>query len=463
MLENECGHYTKIFCNFLPEHMKALAFCTPASFRDPESDEMWHPIFYKKRPLELFFYHIIGCSRAILSGFKKFVLGKFGSSKLVVCDGATHLSFGNEVVCRIEPGGKIFTEYLSEDDRKNTHWMIVSGAGRLDSVSRLHVLSLLYQFVLAWIKASNHTRKSSTSSLVSLQVFRWILSLRWVVQWTWWCAIENAIGITHPEKIFCVHESHPLSRIVWYVSKKKNIKTIAVQHAIISREKLWYFSTKAEKEAGLCFPDVYYVYSNSDRDLLLPYLPATTKIEIACGPRYTKWKMHIGRWSTAVGGQKILLFVPSLAWWDNLTVLEGVRKCVELNERSYLIVVRLHPNGSVALKQRLRLWRWVGSEKIRLSSANIYDDLLAASVIVGATSSVLTEAALLGCPSISLGNSNFSYSPVYADRTVNISDFTLGDIDQVMKKEQKTSDVVQFHAKLLGMNEPAFRLRDTIQ
>lgn len=458
VLEEQCGQYTAMFSSLLPDNMKALAFCTPASFRDPEVDDIWHPAVRGEGTIGVFLYYAKECLRAVFSGCKKFILGRFGSTKLVIRSGATKLSFGTELVCSVASGGEVSTEYLSEQDRNSSHWLIVSSRGGAKTVSRLDIFYLGGRLFLAWVKASLRARNFSIDLIATVQVFRWIISLTWVVQWTWLRAVEKAINVTNPNVIFCIHESHPLSRIVWYVSCERNLHTVTIQHANITREKLWYFSTQAERAAGLRFADIYYVYSELTRDLLLPYLSSNTEVKLACGPRYSKWKNHIERLSNVLSDVKTLLFVPSLAWWDNTTVLQAVHKCVLTNKRGHVIVVRLHPNGVISLKYRIRLFLWVRSNKVRLSTRDIYRDLKEASVVVGATSSVLSEASLLGRYSISLSNPKFLYKPETADHTVNVSSFSMDDVEKVISSGPKSTELIQFQAQLLGINEPDFCL-----
>ena len=458
VLEEQCGQYTAIFSSCLPNNMKAIAFCTPASFRDPEADQIWHPTYSSKGTMKGFFYQSKECARAAMSGCKKFVLGRFGSAKLVVRSGSTKLAVGTELVCSVHEGDEVLTEYLSEQDQNDSHWLVVSSNGSESTISRSDILVLGSKVFLAWAKASILARGSSIDLIATVQVFRWIVSLAWAVQWTWLRAVEKAITTTNPDSIFCIHEAHPLSRMVWYVSSQRTVETITIQHASITRAKLWYFATDAERASGLRFPDVFYVYSDLTRQLLLPHLPTTTKVKVACGPRYSKWKNHIGCLSNQRTGQKTILFVPSLAWWDNLTVLQAVHKCILSNKHGYVIFVRLHPNGMVPLKYRILLSLWARSNKIHLSAQDIYSDLEEASVVVGATSSVLSEAALLGRYSISLDNPKFLYMPETADHTVHVSSFSMDDVEQGMNSGPKSTEVMQFQAKIMGINEPAFRL-----
>ena len=458
VLEEQCGRYTAIFCSLLPENVKVLGFCTPASFRDPEVDDIWHPATQRKSNLRRFFCQAGACLRAAISGCKKLTLGRFGSAKLVVCSGATNLCFGTELVCSIVSGERVSTEYLSEEDQNDSHWLVVSGGGSDNTLSRLEVFYMGGIFFLAWVKASVLTRKSSINMIAALQVFRWIISLTWAVQLTWLRSVEKAINVTKPNSIFCIHEAHPLSRIVWYVSNENKVHTVTVQHANITREKLWYFSTEAERAAGLVFSDRFYVHSDLTRNLLSPHMSSNTKIRLACGPRYSKWKNHIGRLSDVANENKIILFVPSLAWWDNLTVLQGVHKCVLTNSQGYIIVVRLHPNGVISLKYRTKLALWGRSNKTRLSTQDLYKDLKEATVVVGATSSVLSEATLLGRYSVSLDNPDFLYKPEMADHTVNVSSFSMGNIEQVINSGPKSTELVQFQEQSLGINESDFRL-----
>ena len=185
VLEEQCGQYTAIFSSCLPNNMKAIAFCTPASFRDPEVDEIWHPTAYSRGAIRTFVYQVKECVRAVISGCKKLVLGRFGSATLVVRSGSTKLSFGTELVCSIGVAGEVSTEYLSEQDQNDSHWLVVSSNGNESTMSRSDILVLGSKFFLAWVRASIIARRSSIDLIATVQVFRWIVSLAWAPQWTW--------------------------------------------------------------------------------------------------------------------------------------------------------------------------------------------------------------------------------------------------------------------------------------
>lgn len=49
--------------------------------------------------------------------------------------------------------------------------------------------------------------------------------------------LESFIEAMSPQIILCFHEMHPYSRIVWSVANKKDIKTLAIQHAHIDKNR----------------------------------------------------------------------------------------------------------------------------------------------------------------------------------------------------------------------------------
>ena len=423
-LESDCSQFTVLFSGYLPESLRILAFCSPASFRDPETDDIWHPFFYSRGRGVNFFLLLKEICKAIISGCYKFAYGKFGSTKLIVRTGANKLAIGPELVCPII-SGKVETEYLCARDRDEVHWLVVSSSGSEEGLSRFASLSLIGKILVAWGRASIHGSYDRNRLIASVLVFRWILSMSWAAHWIWLQAVKRAITSTQPDAVFCTHEAHPLSRLVWHASEKLGTHAIAVQHAIISRTKLWYFSTEEERKAGLCFPDNYAVFCESTRKLLRPYVSPRTEIELACGPRFIKWKSRIGELVCPIGTNKKVLFVPSLAWWDNMTVLLAVDRLLttnlesfKTNLQSFSIQIRLHPNGVVPSEFRRKLKAWLRFDRVALSQHDVLRDLEESTTIVGATSSVLAEATLLGVNAISLSNRKFLYTPAKVDMTV---------------------------------------------
>ena len=78
-LEIICGRFSARLAKTLPKELSALAFCGPASFREPEIDNIWHPYMLRRSFLFFLWEQLPKFWRALAGGSRRFVLGRFGS------------------------------------------------------------------------------------------------------------------------------------------------------------------------------------------------------------------------------------------------------------------------------------------------------------------------------------------------------------------------------------------------
>ena len=100
-LEKACGNFTSLFAKNLPLKIRALAFCSPASFRDPESDDIWHPFLFENKLQKFIISQFKPFLSSLASAAKRFFLGNFG--KFDVINNMSKqkiLSIGPDAICR---------------------------------------------------------------------------------------------------------------------------------------------------------------------------------------------------------------------------------------------------------------------------------------------------------------------------------------------------------------------------
>ena len=455
-MEGACGAFTASFAKFLPVSLHPLAFCTPASFRDPESDDVWHPFLLKKSGQVVMMHQLMPLARSVFSGLKRWILAKFGTVKFLHASGAEVLAVGPELICPII-GGWVRTSYVSQRDLHRLNWLVVAEGKDGNFIPRKELFVHLRYLIHAWWNALKSVDVNKHTSIASLLVLRWILSLSWVVQYYWLQGIRNAVRESRPRALFCVHEMHPLARLVWHVAWEEGLESLTVQHATITRSKLWYFSTLAEREAGLNFPKRFDVYSNETLALMRSMLPERVQMGLSCGPRYVHWKSGIEVRSRQGSG---ILFVTSLAWWDNDVIFRAIFKLLRDKNTSLSICLRLHPNAKIRITHRSRLKLWELLKEIHVSNGSVKDDFLNASVVVGATTTLLAEAALYGLRTISLSCSDYNYSPMEADCSLEVDYFDSTFVNQVQRNSQVGTQ--KLYRKLLGIEQPDFLIIEEV-
>jgi len=405
-LESAAGCYTAELFKKLPDNLASVIFCSPISFRDPDQDNIWHPYLLNKGILSFVIDQAKPFARAVLSGGLAFARNKFCGSVIIRKKESSVLAIGPELICEIVDD-RIKTDYLLSGDVNAVTWFITRKKRSVQIMSRYMILRYLTRFLIAWFKVTFLQEQGKYNTICSVLSLRWILSLVWVEQLGYYQKIEKTIIEVRPKLIFCVHEMHPLSRLLWIIAKKVDIKTVTVQHAIITREKLWYYATSYEKEVGLMYPDVFSVYSEKVVEELEEYVTDNTKFELVCGPRYSKWK-NIKYINKTIGND--ILLVGSLAWWDNETIFGFLESILDIDNFPYTINIRLHPSAIISYNRKRWVEHLVDSHIIINRRESLENDLANASLVVGCSSSVLYEAYMLGCNVLAINNSNYLYS-----------------------------------------------------
>ena len=148
-LEKACGYFTAAFALELPVNLRPLAFCSPTSFRDPETDNVWHPFLLQKR-FSSFLRDQIGIFfRSAGLGFIRLVTCKFGRFEVILAKDSSILAIGPDVICRLV-NGEVKTSYLVPEDVQRVNWLIISD-GKTDKfltrVTAIRYLFFLYNYL----------------------------------------------------------------------------------------------------------------------------------------------------------------------------------------------------------------------------------------------------------------------------------------------------------------------------
>jgi hypothetical protein len=220
---------------------------------------------------------------------------------------------------------------------------------------------------------------------------------------------------------------HYYSRILWIVAKKNGLDSYAVQHAVISPGKRWYFSYPEELAHGLELPSTMYVYGNYVEQLLRPYFKDTI-FKLGCSSRYAHWKDV----KKLENSGKYYLFAGALAGFDNKVVLASARKVLHMARGALPVKIRLHPDAILTDFDTKWLTDSVRKGKMQISDTTLDDDLNNAIVVIGMSTTVLAEALLLGRPVIQINHPDYlaylDMSGIKGTMVIEYQAFSLRDL-----------------------------------
>lgn len=461
-LEKTMGQYSAELAKNLPEDLRFVAFTGPASFREPEIDDCWHPCYIERGFSYFIFKQIVPLSRAFLGGVKRFVLGRFGKFTFLPKNSSQILGITPSSVCSVI-GDTVKTNYCHPEDTANQSWLVIDDAKKERyEISRPKICSMCIFLVVVWLRTSFFSKKLKNTDWFSASVItlRWIVNLQWVTLWMLDRKLQRIFKENKIEKVFCVHEMWPWSRLVWYTCGHNRIPTVAFQHASISRTKLWYFPTREELESGLKTPDDFFIFSKKEQELLEQFYPAKTVFHVGCGPRFVQWKTYVPPQSFNKSPDAPVLCVSSIPWWDNEIVFRGVEKLINTSGGTRPIRVRLHPMAKLKHGQKKWLLSMVKCGKIAISKDLLTDDLNHAAIVVGMNSTVLEEGLIVGLPVMVFETNKFLSFATPLGRHIAVEELGWEVVeDCITNIKSSIWKQVEGGRMALGVEGPIFRVR----
>lgn len=396
--------FIETVAGIIPKQFASLVFASPLCARSPDLCMLWHTGYREKHrfrlSIELCFYTFIGLLKGLIKlaynirPFAYVLKGKIGSSLLVFPS-----------LCGQESkDGSYKTSYVF---KKNDDGIFVFGpvadfkksSPQIVNLAFKEKLIVTYSLAKAGVTAFFAIKgKWLDKKLLLLLWLSWALSFQWLRDYCLETALSMIIEEHNIKKIGCIHEMHAYARVIWRVVVKCQIAGYTVQHAAIAPGKKWYFCYPEEKESGLAFPDVMYVYSHEVAEMLKPcYL--NTQFILGCSSRFAHWK---GSKPSPDRGS-YYLFVGALAGFDNDLLVAALRRLLHSTGQSLPIRMRLHPQA--VLSRGVKQWIKSNTKKglIEISkNIPLKTDIENAIAVIGMGTTVLEEALLLGCPVIHL-------------------------------------------------------------
>ena len=375
----------------------------PSSFRDPESNEYFH-VGGQSLAVSSFVLGLVkSLIRFIYIIFKK----RLGRFTFIKRENSDVLVLSPVTVTRFE-SNKIKTTYLEVEDIDRSNWLLFEegkGQEAKDNSypSRLETLVSMLKLLRAVLF------DSSPQGRHEIEAFRlnliWILGGYWVHLLVLEKSLRKILKSSDFKLVHCVHEFHPHSRVLWKVAEELNIKSSSILHAPMEREKLWLFPSEQERKAGLKLPDNLALYNQQDEKLLSSTVALTeSNIKFVCGPRFKDWKEKN---ALEANEMPTLLFVSSIAQWDNHTVLKALFQLADEGS-NFDLLFRPHPNALLSPEDSLKLSQLIKDNKVSYSKGDLLESIRNSQIVLGMCTSVLDEALLLGRPAINLKSDEFT-------------------------------------------------------
>lgn len=419
-LYSECATLNVRLIDKLPLNLHFLIWSSPTSVRNPESSILWQPLHSKKQILARLLTYSIIIGISTTRGLYKFIKYK-GFYSHHIKNKSPILLIIPDVIVDDSAGFK--TNYLIEDDDYPVDKLLFAySRKRLKQGVRFSTLNYNIKIILFLklftvlfydLVGQLLNKKVTWRYLDAMVLFAsWILSLSWCFVWDFYHMLNNS-GISNYNKhLLVLHEMHFYSRVVWTIAKEKGLSGIAVQHALIIPEKLWYFPDKSEIKANCPLPGRFFVYSDETRELLQP-LYQSTIFQKCCSPRFKHWKkyfasehhvsesVHNKDTMLAEYGRKsnkrVILIVNNAAIFHDIVVIKAMYRLIQLElDDDISLRFRPHPNERLCFLDRLRIQLAVKLCEMEISSKPLSDDFKDADLVVGANSTVVQEAALMG-------------------------------------------------------------------
>lgn len=388
----------------LPEDLRSLAVASWLATRIPDSRLVWHPGHRAADRSRLARGLAWEAGLGFFAGLAKIALRlrRFESACVGAVDGT--LTVVPSELGGWDSDGVFTTPYLPLSDGMET--LVVGPAGTCGPAaaevawSRTEAFRVWRALLRAGRRAASRAAgPGGDVRLLRLEWLAWALPARWLYDWCIDRAVRERLSRGDVRAVGSPHEMNAHARVVWRAAAEAGASRHTLQHAEVTAAKRWYFAYPEEQAAGVVLPDVMHVFDPSLAEGLAAWYPATA-FRFGSSARYARWRDVV---ATARPEDGTCLVAGAMALFDNEVVLgavEGLAADPGLGRR---IVVRLHPWADVSRARRRALDRLARAGRVDISSGrSLADDLDAAAVVVGMSTTVLEEAVLLGRPAVQL-------------------------------------------------------------
>lgn len=388
-----------------PEGLRSVVFASPLCARSPDGSALWHAGHRTRHRARLLgslaartvVETVKGLARLLRNRrhFGYALYGTRGEDLLVV-----------HAICGRVEGRRFVTPYVRSepDDALFVFGDLRACGPNAAAAPTLTAPTGLAGIIrLSWLGLTAALRAPARPLdrlLMAGEWLRWSLGYTWSQEYQLERMLETVLAPGDVRRVGGAHEMHHHSRVAWRVAARHGVARHTVQHASITEGKFWYFPDPAELAAGLELPDVFHVFSESDRALLTDHYPVT-EFRLGCSSRFAPWK---GIEPTPPPADGYALVAAAMARFDNDVLVGALRGLVEGSPGEGAppgprLRVRLHPHTLIRRRDLKWLERAEARGLLEVSrGTSLADDIAGAALVVGTGTTVLQEALLLGRP-----------------------------------------------------------------
>lgn len=435
-LIKECVALNMRLVKKLPLSLRFLVWSSPTSVRNPELSILWQPLHNKKKLFARLCTYSIIIGFSIVRGLYKFIKYKGFYFRHIKNKSSVLLIIPDVIV---DGSDEFKTNYLIEDDDYPVDKLLFSFSKKrlkqgiryttLNIIGKIALFIKLFTAILCDLGKQLIERRVTLRYLDALTLFMgWLLSQSWYFVWDLYHML-NSCGVSNCNRYLLVlHEMHFYSRVVWTIANERGLSGIAVQHALIIPEKLWYFPDKSEIRANCPLPGIFFVYSDETKELLQP-LYQKTKFHKCCSPRFRRWKKYFAseypvsesannKYTMSIKhenkrNKRVVLIVNNAAIFHDIVVINALYKLIRLKLNDNISLrFRPHPDERLRFLDQLRIQIAVKLCKMEMSSQSLSDDFREADLVVGANSTVVQEAALMGASVMGVSDDDYISSSI---------------------------------------------------
>ncbi len=441
-----------------------LIWASPSACRSPEGSKIWHP-FYAGKPVIiklLIYFYIIGLY--LLVGIVSFFTYRGFYYNYIEAGSSVLLVIPEEIT---DHSSQAKTDYLTEEVDYPVDRLVFSQIKNigesftaLNHFTKARITLTLFTALMSDLWQRLICMKINTDYLDTFVIFiRWVISHSWSFNWDFYHLLKEKLDSNLRYKVLLsLHEMHFYSKVIWKVASEGGKIGVTAQHAVIIPEKLWYFPHASELEANCPEPDVFFVYSDEIKKLLEPFYPRT-RFYLCCSPRFSKWKTVKTAQPSPQSKdvRRYVTFVSGIPYYDSAILVMAMKNLLKSKgDGDIKIKVRLHPHAIVRSRDKLWLEDSFRSSRIFTSNASLKEDLFNSCLVIGANSTVLQEAILMGIPALSISTSEYvhpSILPDTADWRIAVENISWKGIEQWTTRIPENSLIDRFKANM-GIYSP---------
>jgi len=289
-------------------------------------------------------------------------------------------------------------------------------------------LRMFFNRVISIFEVDNKIRLSSK---IKREILNYIVHGYYEIYFrTIWAKI--VFTLVRPKALIVTSPYSPDAGAIIVEAKKRNIKTIEMQHGIYQGHFFYNYLYQGKIDI---FPDYLFAYSEYDRDMHRYPIKKDRVIPVGYPDLEKKLKIY----SKHTNGEKVLLFISS----EEITAEYAVKLRNDEKLRDIRMIYKLHPDEYDQWEKRYPLLFNSGLEIITENKHDIYYYLGNSDYVVGTVSTALYEATAFDTEIFIIKGGSYTKSDILYENgyaqlvtsTDELADRILNPVSKDKKKE----------------------------